>query len=273
MANTVRTAPRRWRQTWIRTWTSLHWRTTWPEYLVSIGLLVAIASVSRFIPVSFHLATLAQSTTVTHSAPHRPWGWILSLGILGTLAIPWLTGRFYTSVVYSFTAASPSLPWSWPWQDPVRHRRYWARGATWILGFFLYWLSWVAGIIALAVFAGRWGAALGVLAWALSLPWLITWTGAIFIDQRQGWDLWRTSVTRTAWGFRLLAVWVTIVISILVLGGLAWTLHPTTGLGITLTAMALLIVEYLLERLFNAWYVATYWVCFVTLPASLERKR
>ena len=261
-------SPSRWVRTWRQTWTSLHLRTTWPEYLLSIGLLLGLGILGRWLPQSLHLASVVDIASHPHRAAPRPWAWLVGLGLVGIIAIPWLTGRFYSSVVYAFTADTVAIPWTWPWHDGMRHRQYWMDGATWIVGFFGYWLVWVAVIIAAAVFTGRVGAVVSLVLWALSVPWLITWTGAIFVDHRHGWALWRTSLTREAWRFRWGAVWMTIRISVVVLGGIARLMHPTTSLGIIVTALLLLIVEYLLERFFNAWYLATYWICFRTDTAT-----
>ena len=255
----------RWQRTWRQTWVSLHVRTAWPEYLLSIGLLLGLMGLSRWIPSSDHLSVIVQAKSHPTTVP---WRFLCITGSVGVITVPWLTGRFYSNAAQAITSPTPSLPWSWPWQAPALHGWYWTSGAVWIAGFLLYWLLWIAVLIAGAIGIGPWGAIGAGFLWAVSLPWLITWTGAIFVDHRQGRSLWKSSFTLKAWGFRWLIVWITMAVSVLVLGGLAWIMHPHTPLGLALTALAWLIIEYLLERFFNAWYLVTYWVCIREDPSG-----
>jgi hypothetical protein len=231
---------------------SLRWREEWRDYARSLGVLAVLVGGDHWI----HGTSVRPAASAHAGPPVAVPGSIVALeeaGLLGLLVLAaWLVGRFYRNAAAN-VRGDASEPWRWPWHVWPQVRRDWGTGLRWMAGFVAYWFAWTAAVF-LGARVGGWGLGVAILGWALTLPVLILWTGHCFFAPAPQWRWsWRV------WGRWWCAAWISVAGSVLLLGGLVLGLHPHTAIGLVMTLIGLLWVEFLLERLWTAWYLVHYW--------------
>ena len=231
-----------WRSTWgllVRPWV---WRSFAQTLAVVVGVWAGALLLLPYVRIADPTPTRAPSDT---------WLWGAGAALaMATAVLPWVVARFYDRLAAALRGpAAPGAP-----------RAYW-RGAGWLIAFSAYAVGWIGVGIVLGVFtAPIWGVAAALIGASTTLPFLVRWFGALFVDQSPLGTAMRQTF-RVDHYTALVVGALAPVGAVIVVAGVGWGVVALTGHGHSWFARlsAFISSDIVLDLAMSCWYMALYW--------------
>ncbi|WP_053959843.1 hypothetical protein [Sulfobacillus thermosulfidooxidans] len=227
------------------TWTALVWTAA---FSLLLFLVLALIGAGGIFSLLIHPVYMNNPSGLSYNMA-RFAGSFLIIDLILLAAGPFLTAAIYG--LYGQAVRGERVSWETFW---IMGRRLYGRGWGFVLYVILYFLALMmfAGIIVMLLH--RIGVILVLLAFVLSMPWVLRMTGGLFVDQLTWSQSLAASFRSSHYGTLLLGIILTGIVYVLAMGLVFFVIHILGFVG----SILMFLIDLILSVVGPVWLLSLY---------------